>query len=622
MLAIGGMRNPHTAVGRMPKLAETGALVLRILEQAVQSQPDLVSIGRDILTGRQASPIPAEVITGTRELVVAALGGSMRPRRRTARASTPLQANVIQAWGERTGDPDTRHLCEWLDHGAPLGYSQNIPSVGIFPRVEPEDSAGQNLQDLHRSLEGWQNYTSAEQETEEVNALIADYVSRGFCHTAETMEEATAELGQPPVLNKLGLIVKVNDQGVKKCRLIWDLRESRANAQCCQGERILLPRLLDLAQQAVRQYRLGNTPWLAAVDVKDAFMNIPAGADKRFTVAARPHPSQPHQMQLVIFDTLVFGAGSSPTLWGRYAAWLGRSAAAVLPRAGVQIYVDDPAFVLTGTLDEASRDLTILLMWFAIVGFPVKLSKAEGGKSIGWVGAKLELDDAEKSVRVTIPAGKVSKIQDSAQQFLRKPVIGKRQLRSYAGALSFVAGLVPHLRPFLSSLWAVLGGGTSANDGAGKAQHSGKLVHTRRIRPALRWIEALVKGRPAPLQRTLESQIPGMEAEVVNDASPWRIGGVLKIGNANRKCFSSAIPTEALRRFKAQLGLSKYNTLWEGLALLVAFRLWLPELGRRAAVRAKSDNLGVLSMLAKGGAKSRELNSLAREFALDQALRS
>ena len=185
-------------------------------------------------------------------------------------------------------------------------------------------------------------------------------------------------------------------------------------------------------------------------------------------------------------------------------------------------------------------------------------------------------------------------------------------------AIIHIAGLVPHLRPFLASLWAVLSG-TSANDGAGKAQHSGKLVHLRRIRPALKWIEALVKGEPAPLHRTLESHIPEARAEVVTDASPWGIGGVLKIEGRNAKYFSSEIPQE---RFKAQTGLSKYNTLWEGLALLVAFRLWLPELGRCAAVRAKSDNLGVLCMLAKGGAKSKELNALAREFALDQALRT
>ena len=611
------MRNPHLAIPRRPGLIVPGSRVRAILEEAQLAQPELTAIGRDILTGREAIPFPAEVIAHLRARVVQALGGAQKQRDRTARATTPIEANVIEAWGNATGDPDSATLCEWLDHGAPLGYHQSIPTNGIFPTVPSETKGPEGQQDLYRSLEGWQNYKSAQEEADDLDALISDYVGRGFCHLSGSMEEATAELGRPPVLNKLGVVVKYNAYGTKKSRIIWDLRESRANQLCNQGERILLPRLLDVAQQAIRVYRSGSTPWLAAVDIRDAFMNIPSGQDKRYTVAARPKPGHEDQMELIIFDTLVFGAGSSPTLWGRYAAWLGRSCASIMPRASTQIYVDDPAFVLAGTLETASEDLTTLLLWFNVVGFPVKLAKAEGGKTISWVGAKLDLNDKDQTVRVTIPQDKVAKIQETTQLFLKRPVVGQKQLRSYAGMLSFVA-----LRPFLASLWAVLGKDTSANDGAGKVSHSGKLVHTRRIKPALRWIEALVKGRPAPLCRTLESLVPEVLAEIVTDASPWGIGGTLKVGGHTLHYFSSSIPEGALSRFKAQTGLSKYNTLWEGLALLVAFRLWLPSLGHGAAVRAKSDNLGVLCMLAKGGAKSPQLNSLAREFALDQALKA
>ena len=43
-------------------------------------------------------------------------------------------------------------------------------------------------------------------------------------------------------------------------------------------------------------------------------------------------------------------------------------------------------------------------------------------------------------------------VQDTNTDTSARPVIGARELRSYAGALSFVAGLVPHVRPFLASL--------------------------------------------------------------------------------------------------------------------------------------------------------------------------
>lgn len=111
-------------------------------------------------------------------------------------------------------------------------------------------------------------------------------------------------------------------------------------------------------------------------------------------------------MEIIIFDALVFGAGSSPTIWGRFAAWLGRACAAILPEAGTQIYVDDPIFVLAGELSQAATDLTALLLWFAVAGFPVKLSKAEGGRAINWVGARLELDDVNATVTVASPQTK------------------------------------------------------------------------------------------------------------------------------------------------------------------------------------------------------------------------
>ena len=396
------------------------------------------------------------------------------------------------------------------------------------------------------------------------------------------------------------------------------MKESQANTICNQKERIILPRLLDLASQAVAAYREQKDVWLAAVDIRDAFMNIPAGKDKFMTVAAWKE-EQGGPDGILIFDTLVFGSASSPTIWARFAAWLGRSTSAISPSTGLQIYVDDPGMCLPGKLEEAVRELTSVLLWFAISGFPVKLEKAEGGKSINWVGATITAVDKDEEVVVTIPKEKVEKLQATTLNFLKRPVVGHRQLRSFAGSLSFVAGLVPHLRPFLSTFWAVLAGVGAANDGAG-TRHSGKLLHTRRFKAALRWIEALLRGAPAPLTRTLSARFTEVKAIITTDASPWGIGGVMRVEGCTPQCFSSPIPAEALKRFKAQTGLSKFNTVWEGLALLVAFRIWLPSLGHGAQVRAKSDNVGVLYMIANGKATSAELNILAREFSLDQAL--
>ena len=93
-------------------------------------------------------------------------------------------------------------------------------------------------------------------------------------------------------------------------------------------------------------------------------------------------------------------------------------------------------------------------------------------------------------------------------------------------------------------------------------------------------------------------------------------------GRQTDRYYYTHIHDAVLHKFKAERGLPKYNTLWEGLALLAAFRLWLPALAHGSLFRARSDNLGFLKALSKGSARSAELNVLAREFAYDQATRA
>ena len=197
--------------------------------------------------------------------------------------------------------------------------------------------------------------------------------------------------------------------------------------------------------------------------------------------------------------------------------------------ATIQTYVDDPGFIVTGSLAEAARQLTRLLLSVRVAGYPIKLEKASGGKSMEWVGGKLTLQDDNREVEVSIPADKVAKLQKTTEEILAKPVVGSRLLRSYAGGLSFVAGMIPHLRPFLSSMWAALGTAGRANDGVpGRA---GKLIHVRRIRPALSWVKALLQGEPAPLVRTIYAEARESDAEIVTDACPfWDWGGAAEAG--------------------------------------------------------------------------------------------
>eukprot|EP00435_Cladocopium_sp_Y103_P053506 s1434_g17.t1 len=618
--AIGGMRNPHLSLQRLPGVQARGAIIGRLLNKARELWPELRGPATSILKSERPQELRQDVIDQVRQVVVKTLWGSETVRPRTAKASTPLRSEVIAGWVE---DPDSETLARWLDHGAPMGFDEEIVHTGIFPPVAKHHSNVEAEQLTAKSMEGWKNYTSAEEENKELQTLINDYVERGFCHIAASLEEATEELGRKPILNRLGVLVKERiDAGkvTKKTRIIWDLRRSGANLCCHQGERVLLPRLLDLAAGALANYRKGVQCWLAALDFKDAFMNVPVSSDRYALVSAKPKCDDQQDMELVIFDTLVFGAARSPTIWGRFAAWFGRSVTAVEPKVNCQTYIDDPAMVLAGEFDEAVQQLTNVLMWAAITGFPVKLSKATGGKEISWVGAKLKVNDQSRAVVVTIPEEKIAKLRDTAERFLSRPVVGAREMRSFAGSLSFIAGLVPHLRPFLSSLWSVLPScRVTADDGASTRSTSGKLVHVRRVRPGLLWIRALLTGEAAPLRRQLEAFFPELEVTITTDACPFGIGGTLRVSGELKEVFHSDLPKEVLAKFNAAKGDSKYTTLWEALALLVACRLWLPQFKGRAKVHCRSDSLSLLLSLVKGRAKSSDLAVIAREFSIDMA---
>ena len=294
----------------------------------------------------------------------------------------------------------------------------------------------------------------------------------------------------------------------------------------------------------------------------------------------------------------------------------------------MQIYVDDPIFILPNDKDQAVHLFTLALLLFKIFGFPVKLEKADAGNKVKWIGASLEAGEDEATgpfVEVTIPAEKVEKLLSESKNFLKAPVVGVRQLRSYAGSMAFVAGLVPVLRPFLSPLWAALSKG-AANDGdpgrtgiAGKSRVAGKLVHTKRIAASLHWVIALLQGEHGRLKRRFEAWKTDEGWEIITDACPWGIGGILYKKSVPQRWFSAELSPALLEKFKAKKGESGFNTAWEALALLTALRLWLPRLPKMLSVRVKSDNVGALRMLLNLTSSSDPLSIIAREVALDIA---
>ena len=326
------MRNPFSSLSKIPKAACAGRSIRLILDQCLELYPAFTESVLASLSG-SALEEPSQELLLTARKEICGLSG------RVINDWTPgLCAQVFSTYLELSGDPDVC-LPGWLTDGAPLGINREVSRLGIFPPVPDHRVDPGYISKLVLGPAGWTNYRSAEDEPELTCSLLDAMVDKRWADKFSTWPQVEEALGtEEIIMNRLALISKLKPDGTWKHRLVWDLRRSGVNLAILQGERVIMPRLLDLVSD-VRQIASGSTPtFLMGTDVAEAFHQVPLHpSEQAFTVASVAGV-------FYVFRVLVFGSGSAPTVWGRYGAFLGRSVAAVIGPDPVrlQVYVDDP----------------------------------------------------------------------------------------------------------------------------------------------------------------------------------------------------------------------------------------------------------------------------------------
>jgi hypothetical protein len=189
----------------------------------------------------------------------------------------------------------------------------------------------------------------------------------------------------------------------------------------------------------------------------------------------------------------LFGSVTSPGAWGRLAAFLGRTIAALFsPQLSrVQTYVDDPLFACRGVKAVRTNVFAVNVLWLAIVGLPLSWGKATAGLHIDWIGVHLAWS-ADATV-LEIPSSKVEELRGLLVGIGSKKIIPIRQLRSVAGKLNFFGGVVIYMAPFIAILWAAI----TAVDALSRLktnEHKHSLVCVKRFRHALKWLICFFNG--------------------------------------------------------------------------------------------------------------------------------
>ena len=456
LVYIGGMRDPYKVVEGRPTMQAFGDKVNNLWRQFLDEHPKAKEVAETY--GTKENEFIPELVIKWKAALKKLVGGFDKPAiklKGSEEYTSPLDDQLFEAWGRKAGDPE-EEVPRWIREGAPLGISKEIKEIGccgIFPEGEEarnnrSDALGPDeLEDAQAQLARGEilNYKTVEDDREEARIELDRYHLAGY--TVKYSKQQVKERFPGGTISRLGLIVKMKEGGAKKRRIILDLRRSGGNKKAKLPERLVLPRPKDAISMVRDAY--AKTNWqkveegeekameLAVIDISDAFMALPVHREEH------QHTLAPglEKDEYLAFVALLFGYKVAPLLWSRVASMVARLIQSVVPgyRGQHQCYLDDSLWVLTGTLKQSLR---------------VSLSKGERASSVQWIGVKFTLQ--QDYLLLTLPEKFMLEVKELLQGWKDKGMAPVKELRSAAGKLSWLAGILPRARWVVAIFYSTL----------------------------------------------------------------------------------------------------------------------------------------------------------------------
>ena len=528
-----------------------------------------------------------------------------------------LMKGIIEA----TGDPDV-DLPGWFRGHTPLGVTEKITSRGIFPdsgTTKAQLESARHLQERGDDFSVSRNYVSYEENREDSLQEMNRLIKENHLEVIGTWKDVQ-ERWPDAMATRIATLVKAREDGSKKIRFIVDMRRSGVNALSIAGERIVLPRGSDLIRDLMdlMEYHGRNVEIMTA-DFSDAFLNLAISEKERGHAVILVKPGV-----YAAYRGVPFGLASAPLLWGRAAAFIGRATQAVHSpeQHRMQIYVDDPAVAVGGAKADRDWALCRTLMLWAALGARVALHKVSRGQSVKWIGAKYTIIPG--GIEVAVDQERIDRLTQVVQDGLKqKGLIPKAQ--SLAGELSWIAGIVPTVRPFVNMIWAAVYSledqtkRVETGQCAGRSRPQGSALATM-IKLPLTWFLRFLQGEHGGLKRRrlLRDRWAHPQWTLRTDASTTGGGGILfnQQGNPVR-WFATPFSPELLKPLGIPAGEPGRMTAYELLALLLAFHIWHKWLQKcRVGVLVQLDSESALRVVAKLASSEPVVNRLAAEISL------
>eukprot|EP00438_Fugacium_kawagutii_P036445 Skav213606 [mRNA] locus=scaffold1971:99628:100965:+ [translate_table: standard] len=399
---VGGLRDPRRAVAQSPKLQKLGGRIRTVLDGCIE-HADLKAFEANV-------GINSEVVYRCRNALATEFKVSV-----DCLEVASYQINLLEALLTEAGDRDAQVLPEWLRNGVPLGVTQPIENTGIFPSTDDVSASIKASQTIGCLLEDWsgeaQNYQSFYQAGPKAQAELDRLVEDERADCVDDWEQVVALVGTEAKLTQLACILEVKD-GKEKVRLVVDMRRSGINGRMTLLERIILPRVPDVAKSCEELLKTAypdDQLEFFVCDFSDAFYTLKLHESERKWVICKGLNNRYYVMRCVCF-----GLACGPLLWGRLA-----SAAMRLAQSSctgfdcrIQYYVDDPILIACSAqpIERTRVFFRATLLW-SVLGFKLAWHKASRGFDISWIGVRLQLEGTRhRTLRVSLPEDKTNKI--------------------------------------------------------------------------------------------------------------------------------------------------------------------------------------------------------------------
>ena len=601
--ALGGLRNPHQAVARLPKLKRLGPRLRKAVLAAMNEKWKLLpSGGAEKLFGL-TDGIPKELVSCAVKHLAEEFGTDAQEE------PGPYRAQLLAEMVRQGEDPEVS-VPEWMTHGYPLGIEVPLTVNEVFPATE-EDTKAVEMSRTFPVLTSWEdveaakNYKSFEEAGRPAEEELERIAQLGYAKQVKTWSEVTASVGAGAALTKLGCIQKVRPDGTLKTRLIVDMRRSGINGKMQIRQRVVLPRVTEVASswRHLKSQFPEEEATLAVIDFKDAFYTC------RLDQREMKYAVVQGQGGFYILRVVAFGLACGPLLWGRTAALMMRLAATMLPEARLQCFVDDPIFVLSGRDNLQHRMVLLMacLLWQA-VGSDLAWSKLQLGCRVSWIGFELQLK--HDTMVASLAQEKLQKLQVMLGKLVAyKGMLPVAELRTLAGVLGWLTSIISLARPWASMIWGAITETEQRNPKSARKRKN--LVFVKQVLPALRVLQRLAAG--SNLQATFHKQERSPTLVIQTDASPWGFGGVLWQAKRPVAWWAQDIQPEDLTLLQAEIGNPAWQTEWEFVSIILsisAFQSWV----RSRAVALQTDNTGVLETALQLRSSKAGMATLAAEL--------